>query len=488
MGDPAAMNPARVTAVSGWAARYARRLWLSDAVAVAVAVSVAYVVRFDIDGFPRVSGRFSPSYLTVSVVLMASWLAMLVGGHSRDRRLVGSGPEEYARVFGLTWRLFAGVAVVAYLLQMQIGRGYIAIAAPLGLVLLLFGRFCWRQWLHSRRMGGDYQSGILVIGHSGKVLRLIETFHRNPRAGYGVIGVCVPNGEVDLTGTVGGVPIVGSIEDAADVARRLGVDAVAVAGSDVITADAVRRLGWDLEGTGIDLALAVALTDVAGPRVRMRPVNGLPLMYVDEPHFSGMKFVAKSVFDWVGAAAVTILLSPVLVAVAVAVKATSRGPVFYMQERVGRDGRHFPMIKFRSMVAGAHERLAEVLALEGVESVGMFYKPKNDPRITRVGRFIRKFSIDELPQLLNVLRGEMSLVGPRPQIDDEVAQYDRNAHRRLLVKPGMTGLWQVSGRSDLSIDDGIRMDVYYVENWSLFGDVLILARTAKVIALGAGAY
>ena len=256
----------------------------------------------------------------------------------------------------------------------------------------------------------------------------------------------------------------------------------------MITAEAVRRLGWDLEGTGIDLALAVALTDVAGPRVLMRPVNGLPLMYVDEPHFTGLKFVAKSVFDWVGAICVTILLSPVLLAVAVAVTTTSRGPVFYMQERVGRDGRHFRMIKFRSMVTGAHDHLAEVLALEGVESVGMFYKPKNDPRVTPVGRFIRKYSLDELPQLFNVLRGDMSLVGPRPQIDNEVVQYDRTAHRRLLVKPGLTGLWQVSGRSDLSIEDGIRMDVYYVENWSLFGDMLILARTAKTILAAHGAY
>ncbi|OIQ87470.1 UDP-glucose:undecaprenyl-phosphate glucose-1-phosphate transferase [mine drainage metagenome] len=486
--DPVAAKRVGVATTSGWAARYARRLWLSDAVAVAVAVSVAYVVRFDVDGFPRVSGRFSPSYLAVSVVLMAAWLAILAGGHSRDRRLVGTGPEEYARVFGLTWRLFAGVAIVAYLMQMQIGRGFIAIAAPLGLALLLLERFWWRQWLHGRRMDGDYKSGILVIGHRGKALGLIETFHRNPRAGYGVVGVCVPSGEVDLTETVGGVAIVGPIEDAAEIALRIGADAVAVAGSDVITAEAVRRLGWDLEGTGIDLALAVALTDIAGPRVLMRPVNGLPLMYVDEPRFAGMKFVAKSAFDWVGAVCVTIVLSPILIAVAIAVKTTSRGPVFYSQERVGRDGRHFRMIKFRSMVTGAHERLAEVLALEGIESVGMFYKPKNDPRVTPVGRFIRAHSIDELPQLFNVLRGEMSLVGPRPQIDNEVAQYDRNAHRRLLVKPGMTGLWQVSGRSDLSVVDGIRMDVYYVENWSLFGDVLILARTARAVILPGGAY
>ncbi|NMM35757.1 MAG: sugar transferase, partial [Phycicoccus sp.] len=263
---------------------------------------------------------------------------------------------------------------------------------------------------------------------------------------------------------------------------------VAVSGADAITSEAVRRLGWDLEGTGIDLALTLTLVDVAGPRVLMHPVNGLPLMYVDEPHFTGPKYALKSTFDWLGALAITILLSPVLAVIALLVTTTSRGPVFFTQERVGRDGRHFRMIKFRSMEVGAQDRLEEVLALEGVTSVGMFYKPKNDPRVTTVGRVIRKYSLDELPQLFNVLRGDMSLVGPRPQVDSEVAQYDRAADRRLLVKPGLTGLWQVSGRSDLSVEDGIRMDVYYVENWSLFGDMLILARTTKTIIAAHGAY
>ena len=232
MGEPVLIRRPGLPKDSGWAARYARELWLTDAIAIGLAVAIAYVVRFDVHGLPAVSGPFSPSYLAVSLTVLAAWLAMLAGGHSRDRRQVGSGPGEYSRVFGLTWRLFAGVGIVAYLMQMQIGRGYIAIAiaAPLGLGLLLLERFWWRQWLHGRRMDGDCQSGILVIGHRGKALRLIETFHRNPRAGYGVIGVCVPSGEVDLTETVRGVPIVGSIEDAAEIAQRIGADAVAVAG------------------------------------------------------------------------------------------------------------------------------------------------------------------------------------------------------------------------------------------------------------------
>ncbi|MGW6132157.1 sugar transferase [Cellulomonas sp. NPDC055163] len=472
----------------GWSGAYARRLLASDALAVLLAVAVAYVVRFSATGITTVSGEFSPSYLSVSLVLLVAWLAALATGRTRDRRVVGTGPDEYSRVFGVTWRLFAAVAVLAYLLRMEIGRGYLAIAAPLGLALLLVSRFAWRQWLHCRRDAGEYQAGILIIGHRPTVAHLIETLHRSPRAGYGVVGVCVASGEARYGETVLGVPVLGSMERAAEIAERVGADAVAVSGADAITAETVRQLGWDLEGKGIDLALTVSLTDVAGPRVIMQPVSGLPLMYVDEPRFTGPRYAVKTAFDWLGALGLTVLLSPLLVVLAVLVRTTSEGPVFFTQERVGRDGRTFRMIKFRSMEMGAQERLAEVLALEGVDSVGLFYKPKKDPRVTSVGRVLRKYSLDELPQLFNVLRGEMSLVGPRPQIDSEVALYDRRATRRLLVKPGLTGLWQVSGRSDLSVEDGIRMDVYYVENWSLFGDVLILARTAKAVLASGGAY
>ncbi|WP_456847583.1 sugar transferase [Cellulomonas sp. P5_C6] len=486
---PGLRDPAHVVdaAASPWARNYALRITATDAIAVSIAVGVAYVVRFDVRGLTTVSGEFSPTYLSVSVVLAAAWLGALAAGRTRDRRVVGTGPTEYSRVFGVTWRLFAAVAVVAYLLRMEIGRGYLGFAAPLGLVLLLLSRFCWRQWLHRRREAGGYQASVLVIGHRHSAARLIDELHRNPRAGYSVVGVCVPTGEVTIGETVRDVPVLGSFERSAAIAEEIGASAVAVSGSDAITAEAVRRLGWDLEGKGIDLAVTLTLVDVAGPRVLMQPVSGLPLMYVDEPRFTGVRYAAKSAFDWVTAALITVILSPLLLLIAILVATTSRGPVFYTQERIGKDQRRFRMIKFRSMVNGAHDRLAEVLALEGVDDVQLFYKPRNDPRVTSVGRILRRFSLDELPQLFNVLRGDMSLVGPRPQIDAEVALYDRAAHRRLLVKPGVTGLWQVSGRSDLSAEEGIRMDVSYVENWTLFGDLLILARTVKAVLAAEGA-
>ncbi|MDC7121638.1 sugar transferase [Cellulomonas fimi] len=484
----AAPAAAPEAATSPWWPWYVARLTITDAFAIVVSVGVAYVVRFDIGGTTLVSGEFSPSYLTVSGILTAAWLAALAVVRSRDRRIIGTGPVEYARVFGATWRLFAVVAIVAYLLKMDIGRGYLAVAAPLGLALILAGRYGWRQWLHRRRDAGRMQSGVLVIGHRQKVARLIEELHRSPRAGYSVIGVCVPAGEVTSGDTVAGVPVLGSLDDAARVAVASRASAVAVTGSDAITSEAVRQLGWDLEGSHVDLALTLSLVDVAGPRVTMQPVSGLPLMYVDEPRFTGAKYVAKTVFDWVAAAALVVVLSPLLLVLAVLVATTSRGPVLYAQERIGKDGRRFRMLKFRSMVADAHERLSDVLAAEGVTGIALFYKPKNDPRVTRVGRVLRRFSLDELPQLFNVLRGEMSLVGPRPQIAEEVAQYDRAAHRRLLVKPGLTGLWQVSGRSDLTPEAGLRADVSYVENWTLFTDLLILARTVKVVVSRSGAY
>ena len=328
---------------------------------------------------------------------------------------------------------------------------------------------------------------MLVVGHLRKAALLVAELKGAPNAGFGVIGACVPAAEA-AAAEAGGVEILGTMDEAATLAIDHQVDIVAVVGSDNMTNEALRRLGWDLEGTGVDIALTMAIRDVAGPRVTMQPVNGLPLVYVDEPKFSGPKYALKSTMDWALAFTILLVIAPVMVLLALLVKTTSPGPIFYRQERVGVGSTTFKMIKFRSMVADAHSQLDEVLAAEGIDNVGLFYKPKNDARVTRVGRYLRKYSLDELPQLVNVLCGHMSLVGPRPQIAREVALYDRTAHRRLMVKPGLTGLWQISGRSELSAEEGIRMDVFYAENWTLFGDFLILARTAKAMFGGEGAY
>jgi exopolysaccharide biosynthesis polyprenyl glycosylphosphotransferase len=264
------------------------------------------------------------------------------------------------------------------------------------------------------------------------------------------------------------------------------VDTVAVLPCPELDGPALRRLGWELEDTQAELLLAPAVTEIVGPRVRIRPVSGLPLLHMERPELRGVRRLTKEAFDRVSAAVGVLLLSPILVGIALAVKASSRGPVLFRQERVGRDGRTFSMLKFRSMVVGA-DRMADRLAGDS-DGNGVLFKKRADPRVTRVGRVLRRYSLDELPQLFNVLRGDMSLVGPRPPLQREVEQYGRDMHRRFLVKPGLTGLWQVSGRSDLSWDDSVRIDVRYVENWSLAFDFMILWKTAGAVVRGSGAY
>ncbi|MBD5786621.1 sugar transferase [Cellulosimicrobium terreum] len=469
-----------------WDVSYRRRLLATDSAAVVLAVTVAYFLRWE----PALteSGRvnYGLPYSALSVLIGGAWLISLVLGRTRDPRVMGRGPTEYHRVFDASWRLFALFAVLAFLLQFPEARGYLAFAFPLGLAGLLASRYAWRQWLHRERAQGRARSAVLAIGHREQAERLIRDLNDSAESGYRVVGVCVPTGGVTDGEAIRGVPVLGELRHAGDVATRVGADVVAVSGSDTITADVVRRLGWELEPSGVDLMLTAELTDVAGPRITITPAETVALLHVDAPRFTGPRFVVKSVTDWVGAALLTLVLLPVLLAVALAVRLTSRGPVFYRQERVGRNGRTFRMFKFRSMRVHADD---DVVALaDANEGSGLLFKMRDDPRVTRVGRVLRRYSLDELPQLFNVLRADMSLVGPRPPLPSEVSRYESDVRRRLLVKPGLTGLWQVGGRSDLSWEESVRLDVYYVENWTVFGDFLILARTARAVVKGTGAY
>jgi exopolysaccharide biosynthesis polyprenyl glycosylphosphotransferase len=270
------------------------------------------------------------------------------------------------------------------------------------------------------------------------------------------------------------------------MARRHDVDTVAVTSSSETAADYLRRLSWELEGTGLELLVAPGLVEIAGPRLHIRPFEGLPLLAVEQPRFRGGRRLVKGAVDRAAAALALLLLAPVLVGIALAVRLTSAGPVLYRQERIGLNGRSFTMLKFRSMVVDADARLAALR--EQNISDGLLFKMREDPRVTPVGRWLRRLSLDELPQLLNVLNGSMSLVGPRPPLPVEVARYDSSVSRRLLVKPGLTGLWQISGRSDLPWEEAVRLDLRYVENWSLALDALILWKTGRAVLSSSGAY
>jgi exopolysaccharide biosynthesis polyprenyl glycosylphosphotransferase len=270
------------------------------------------------------------------------------------------------------------------------------------------------------------------------------------------------------------------------VVRRHDVETVALLPSPEWDAAALSRLSWALEKTSAELLLVPAVTEVVGPRMQLRPVEGLPLLHLAPPELRGGRRLTKAVLDRVGAVAGLVLLAPVLLGIALLVKATGPGPVLYRQERVGREGRPFSMLKFRTMVPGADRMVATLGG--GNDGNGVLFKLKHDPRVTRVGRVLRRYSLDELPQLFNVVRGEMSLVGPRPPLPAEVERYGFAMRRRFLVKPGLTGLWQISGRSDLSWEESVRADVLYVENWSLAFDLMILWRTLGAVLRGSGAY
>ncbi|HEV7623493.1 MAG TPA: sugar transferase [Amnibacterium sp.] len=485
LGQPpvgAAIKRAKPT----WEKPYQRRIVLTDTLILVGTLAGTQAVWIGIDSHTLISapkhGVSQVPYWAASLVLLIGWLVVLKAIGSRSPRVIGSGFAEYARVADGSFRLFGLVGITSLLLQFLPARGYVITAFPVGVLLLVASRWAWRQWLRAQRRKGRYLIRILLVGSPSSVEHLHQEFSRRTYLGFEMVGACLP------AGSRGAVPVprLGSFEDVADLARRERVHAVTLAGSEDLPPAEVRRMGWSLESTGVDLMVAPAITEVAGTRIHTRPVPGLPLMYVESPSYEGGKKFAKSLLDFGIAWVALLFLWPLMLGTAVAVKLSSPGPIFFRQQRIGLNGKAFGVIKFRSMRVGADGELAELLAAQGTDGTPLF-KVDDDPRITPVGRFIRKYSLDELPQLINVIRGEMSLVGPRPQRAEEVALYDNAAGRRLLVKPGLTGLWQVSGRSNLSWEDTIRMDLYYAENWSFLDDFVILLWTVRTVLQSKGA-
>jgi exopolysaccharide biosynthesis polyprenyl glycosylphosphotransferase len=476
---------------SGWASWHVRRLALTDAAVIVASVAVAQFARFGVDPATLRSEVLAYSYVGVSALLILAWFSVLVLFRSREPRVVVStGVEEFRRVARASIALFAGVAIISFILKLEVARGYLAVALPLGLASLLLTRRLWRRWLAKERSEGRFISTVLVVGSYNAAAAMAQEFERVPDAGYRVAGVCVPGWEtgrgdsVDVDGHA--VPVLGDETAVIDALRATNANMVAVSNTEYLGTDGMRGLAWQLEAVDADLVVAPGVIDVAGPRLQIHPVAGLPLLHVDRPQYRGAVKVRKLALDLISAGLGLLVLWPVFIVVAVLIKLDSRGPVFYRAERIGLNGKPFAMLKFRSMVVDAEKRR---LALVGRnEGAGPLFKLRHDPRVTRVGRWLRRLSIDELPQLINVLLGQMSIVGPRPPLRSEVATYSGDVHRRLLVKPGITGLWQVSGRSNLPWEESVRLDLYYVENWSLVQDLVIVWRTVGAVFRSAGAY
>ena len=468
------ITPTRTRPRLGWQRRLRRKLVVLDTVAGLSGALGVVLIRYD---GPSAS-LVGVDYRVWAAIAGVLWVAVLAASGGYDRRIIGLGSDEFRRIGNAAVRMLALLVLVGFATKADESRVVVSLGVlAMGLLTLLL-RWLSRRVLHRQRRQGRCVHHVLAVGSSAEVRALITSLGRSPYAGLQIVAACISDdGEVP-------VPVVGRPEDAAQVVDSVGADTVAVAGSDSEGGDMLRRLGWSLEGRNIDLLVAPALTDVAGPRLSVRPIEAVPLLEVDEPKFSGPSRVMKDIFDRVlGTVSLLLAIVPMLL-IALAVRLTSQGPALFRHTRVGKDGREFTMWKFRTMVVDA----ALMKPPDVNEADGPLFKLRNDPRVTPVGRVLRRLSLDELPQFWNVVRGDMSLVGPRPPLPGEVAEYEDDVRRRLLVKPGLTGLWQVSGRSDLPWEDYVRLDLYYVENWSVSLDLIILLRTVLAVVRGHGAY
>ena len=432
----------------------------------------------------------SAVYFALSLSLPVIWLIIVALSGGYDPRFVGLGSDEFRKVINAGVGLIAAVAVVSYATRADIARGYVVVALPCTIVFDLFARYALRKWLHRLRSRGICLRRVVVVGHARVVASLTEELRRETHHGFSVVAACLAQAadspEQPIGAEIAGVPAVVGLDTVADVAERMGADTVAVLSCPEISGAQLRALAWELEKTDTDLCLAPALLDVAGPRTTIRPVAGLMLLHVDHPEFTGARRVIKAVFDRAFASIVLLLTAPLLLLATLGIWLADGGPALFRQTRVGKDGKVFTVYKFRTMVLDAEEHKAG-LAVQN-EHDGLMFKIRSDPRITNVGRWLRRWSVDELPQLVNVLLGDMSLVGPRPALPEEADRYADHVRRRLMVKPGLTGLWQVNGRADLTWDESVRLDLRYVENWSFVLDLQILWKTVSAVLSGSGAY
>jgi len=457
-----------------WIGPLLRRLVATDAV---VATTVMAACLYSLPGTRAATVPFALLAGVLWVVLMT-----LLGGY--DSRRLGDGPEEFEKVGQAAVLAVAMLGVVSYAFQLVLPRRDVLIAVPLIALLTLLTRYLWRRWLHGKRREGIAMLRTLVVGEPSAVAEIVTHLQRDRHHGMQVVGACTPVGGASET-CLGGVASLGVVSEVPQVVVDNDIDNVVIVGSQ-ITGGPLRRLSWALEQTGADLMVAPGLVEVTGAYVSLHPAAGLSLLRVEKPVHSSGRLLAKNVQDRIIGTLMFLVAVPVIAVAAVAVKITSPGKAFFAQVRVGQDGERFMMWKLRSMVVDA-ERLREDLVGRS-DRDGLMFKMHSDPRITSVGRVLRRFSIDELPQLWNVVRGDMSLVGPRPPLPHEYARYHDSVHRRLRVKPGLTGLWQVSGRADLSWEESVRLDLRYVDNWSPAMDLQILWKTFRAVMSGSGAY
>jgi exopolysaccharide biosynthesis polyprenyl glycosylphosphotransferase len=393
---------------------------------------------------------------------------------------ITSRAQEYRQIFHAIVVCITATSLMDYAFDVHLARRWVLLTWVFSLILVSIDREVSRRFFKRLRMRGHMMRPVVVVGANAEGQAIADMLDERPWLGYRVLGFTDDFSVSDATRT-----IFGPTSETREIALEIGATGVVVA-TTAIDADACNDLARGLVEAGVHVELSSTLRDVASQRLLLRPLGRYPVVCLAPVRRTGWRGVAKRTTDITIAALGLIFTAPLMAIVAVAIKLDSPGPVVFRQQRIGKDGNLFTIYKFRTMCADAEIRLAELESLN--EAKGPLFKIRNDPRTTRVGRILRRLSIDEIPQLWNVLRGEMSMVGPRPALPSEAAKWVSRTRDRLLVKPGLTGMWQVNGRSDASFAQYEQLDLYYVDNWSLITDLLIILRTVPILLSHKGAY
>src|SRR3954469_21480170 len=476
LGDDVRVAPVTMRRL-GWRRVYHASLVASDLAAGLIGAAV-------VDALAPAESVGGRALFTAAMAF--GWLLACRLGRAHDVSSMPMMSDEVRRVARVAMVVTALAAFVVLATGVDL-RSAVVVGLPVAGAASAAARVSGQRLLRVARRRGRCLNRVIVVGGEEEVLDLVGRMRRDQRMGLEPVAACLPGGGNRLSLVRHQVPVMGDVWDAAVTAQRTRAAAIVVGAGPGIDATVVRRLGWQLEGSTADLVVAPPVNEVRKFRLTTRMLGAAPLVHVAGRQRSSTQLMCKEIFERMVAAFALLVLAPVVFTLALVIRLSSEGPAFFRQTRVGRDGHAFTLLKFRTMVTNADELLDDLKHMNICET-GPLFKIERDPRVTRVGSWLRRTSLDELPQLINVLRGQMALVGPRPPLPSEVARYSDDVRRRLLVKPGLTGLWQVSGRSDLSWEESVRLDLRYVENWSLALDASILARTCSAVVKGRGAY
>jgi exopolysaccharide biosynthesis polyprenyl glycosylphosphotransferase len=469
-----------------WTSRYVALLAGLDLVATFVATMICWVVGSadDRQAVTVFSGHVH--YWSLAVAAPLIWLAALAGSGAYSRHDASQGFDDYrlpARV-GIYGAGF--ISILAFALNVGLSQLIVLVYFPVLVGTSLLLRCIFRQGLFALHRRGRALRRMLLVGDKTCVTRFANHIFRQPMPGYRLVGACIPSDESVIGHGRSRVSVVGRPEDLVALAEVGDVDTVLIVGHPKFEGTTLQEVAWRLERSGRNLLIGPDVVDLAGPRISIAPIGGLPLLRIGDPLIGVHRHTVKAWVERFLALLLLALMAPFLGLIAVAIIADTGAPVFYRQQRVGFKGRLFTIIKFRTMEPGADAKLDELR--NNNDHDGALFKMRQDPRVTRLGRWLRRYSLDELPQLYNVIRGDMVLIGPRPCLPSETVNFDEAAQRRFLARPGLTGLWQVSGRADLSWEEAVRLDLYYVENWSPWMDIVIAWRTLGVAMTGSGGY